>query len=383
MIHYWPEDQGCFCEVQDFFAEPWNVVQHRRTDHAAVANSIFATEVNDFDEGVDGDLEPLGHTVPTKVKKVGQNTDNLELSDHESLRLHRRQVDPSAPAPPLETDTALPTFIPPPKQDITPELINQSLSLQPQHTAIVGSVIPHLMDEVLTFLVQLAGPIATTISMNASTIFPCGSVGTDPQPDIMLVPKYVRQGTPQTVIANCRCIAVSMLIPQVLTYWVQKLDGTVYSLAGSIEVFDIDKIDTSLPIALSLLPSMDGAVKPRNLEPTDAVESERRQVFNSVVCNRHCPEGMKPVPGNLLKVPPECGCLAEAGKQSTSLTSRALNQPDAYSATMSEEVCKAMKCINNGDKPAMHNPFDMTCWCPDPVPIEDNASAWAESGSKE
>jgi hypothetical protein len=359
VVHYWIGGDECTCEADGYLAQAWN------------------TELYDAMKG----RHAIDHE-PTRTKNAENDNEAAKLQDGHlrDLRNHKRQVNPNAPTPPLETNTDLPVFIPPPKQDITPELINQSLTVQPQNSAVVSSVIPHLADEVLTFLVQLDGVVASTLSMNASTIFPCGSIGADPQPNIMLVPKYVKDGTQQTIIANCRCIAVSMFVPKVLTYWIQKIDGTIYSLVGPSLISHIDKIDTGSPIALSLLPTLDNAITPRDIASTKIVAPTRRQVFKSVVCDRKCPEGMEPIPGNLTKVPPECGCLAKPG-QSLKVKPRALKQPDAYTATMTEEVCKAMQCMNNGDKPAMHNPFSMTCWCPDPVIIEDNPSAWT-GGSK-
>ena len=306
-------------------------------------------------------------------KMVDTQTADPSVEDHDT-RMYRRQD--SATSTQSAIDPAVATFVPPPKKDITPELINQSLSVQPQNTAIVASVIAHLIEGIITFFVQLDGIVANLIAMNASTTFPCGAIGVDPQPDIMLVPKYVENGTSQTTIADCRCIAINQYKPEIINYWIQTAEGTVYSLVSSNKVSAIDKIDTGAKIALSMITTASSATKRGQLEAPNVVELGRRQVLKAEVCDRRCPEGMALIPGDLLKNPPECGCLAQEGREISNIITRGLTAPGPYTATMGEETCKSMKCTNNNDKPAMWNKFSMTCWCADPTYVEDNDSAW-------
>jgi hypothetical protein len=294
------------------------------------------------------------------------------------LRIFERQENATASSSEesIVVDTAFPTFIPPPKKDITPELIEQSLPTQHQNTATVASVIARLVDGVIMYLVQLDGIVANLIPMNASTTFPCGAIGSNSQPDMIVVPKYVRQGAPQVTVADCRCIAINMYDPNVITYWVQDHLGRVFSLVGSNKVLDIDKLDTGQPIALSMLPTPPKFAKRAEILGSDLIELPRRQVVRAVPCTRRCPEGMEPIAGNLLLNPPECGCLAKTDKVSK-LMARGLSEPGPYSAIMSKEACEAMKCINNHDRPPMFNPFSKTCWCTDPIYTEKNSAAWA------
>ncbi|EXJ89060.1 hypothetical protein A1O3_02124 [Capronia epimyces CBS 606.96] len=165
--------------------------------------------------------------------------------------LKRRQAPPM---PEPAVDSAVPTYIPPPKQGITPALLNESLTIQPQNTATVASIIPYFRDNVLQVHLQLNGPVADTLVLNASTALPCGNIGLDPEPNIALVPQVVQQcqGQPQ-VVADCLCIAVNMYTPDVITYWIQNVDGSVYSLTGSSKVIDMNKMNTTQSVALSLV----------------------------------------------------------------------------------------------------------------------------------
>ena len=284
----------------------------------------------------------------------------------------RKRQEPSPTAPFSSVDTNVPTYVPPPKTDITQELINQSLTVQPQDTATVSSVIPQLKDGVITFLIQLNGIVASTLAMNASTSFPCDTVGSGIDPNIVLVPKYVQEGTQQTTIADCMCIAANMYDRNVITYWIQNCDGEIFSLVGSNKVHDIDRINTSAPIALSLRPSV-GSAKRNVFLPTNFVVPKRRQIFN-VDCNNVCPfEGMKFFEGRN----DHCGCMFKKSLEASDLWARGIAEPDASEATMTAEACAAMTCINNGGRPAMFNPFSLTCWCADPAYVENNPSGWS------
>ena len=318
--------------------------------------------------------------LPMLDQKMVQTFETSPYVEDE-VKVYKRQNSSTASPTQTATDTVVPTFVPPPKEDLTPELLNQSLSTQHQNTAKVASVIAHLADEVITVLVQLDGIVANLIAMNASTTFPCGSIGSKPEPNIMLVPKHVQGGTQQTIIANCRCIAVNQLEPDLINWWVlNQLDGSLLSLAGKAEVTDIDKIDTGAPIALSMFAGSVSPSKREDVASANIIELPRRQVLKADICDRRCPAGMKPIPGDLLKNPPQCGCLAQEPREFPKLAMRGLSTPGPYTAVMDEAACIAMKCTNNNDKPAMWNPFDMQCWCAGPTFLEHNENAWSPDG---
>lgn len=285
--------------------------------------------------------------------------------------LRRREESPSASVPAY---TAVPIFVPPPAQDITPELLNQSLSLQPQNTATISSIIPYFMDNVLCVYIQLKGMVADTLIVNASASLPCGDIGVDPEPNMAFVPRVVQQGEgqPQVQVADCQCIAVNMYDPNVITYWIQKVsDGSIYSLTGSNKVIDIDKMNTTQSTALDLV-TLSATNDKRSVASIEYVRPVRRQIFG-IKCGQPCPfyhmHVIKTTDGY-------CGCMFHGADEKIDLSTRALVVPDINAATMTEAACKAMICYNNDNQPAVFNPFSMTCWCNTPPVIESNAEAW-------
>lgn len=299
---------------------------------------------------------------------------NILKADQESaLQLRRRDTSTTLPV-----DAAIPSFIPPPKQDITPELINQSLTVQPQNTATVSSIIPYFKDDVFRVFMQLNGLVAETLAVNASTLLPCGGIGlADPQPNLALVPKIVQQGQgePQVVVADCQCIAINMYSPTVITYWIQKLgDGNVFSVVGSNKVTDIDKMDTSQGAALSLVTL--GSHNKRSLpNAMEYLQPVRRQIF-SIQCDAPCPfYHMHQIKGG----DGYCGCMFNEAEEQ--LRSRGIAEPDVHNAKMTPEACIAMTCFNSGGepRPAVFNPFSLTCWCTEQPYIESSPDAWSGS----
>ncbi|OAL27302.1 hypothetical protein AYO22_03577 [Fonsecaea multimorphosa] len=294
---------------------------------------------------------------------------------HAISNLRRRQT-PTSPAPTV--DTAVPTFIPPPNQDITPELIQESLSIQPQNTAMVTSMVPNLLAGVIQISLQLDGPVATTLVVNCSTSLPCGTIGLiNPQPNLALVPLVVNQGQgqPQTLVADCQCIAINMYDPHIVTYWIQRIsDGSVYSVLGNNVVTDIDQMNTTQSTALALTAVSQGAGK-RSFDNIVYVQPQRRQIW-SVQCDQACPFYHM----NMIKgTDGYCGCIfKDAGK---TLDARALVEPNLYNAKMTAEACAAMTCFNDGGDatPALFHPFQLTCWCVTQPYVEFNPSAWSPS----
>lgn len=291
--------------------------------------------------------------------------------DEHSFDLRRRQTPPSSTAP---VYTAAPTFVPPPKQNITPALLNQSLTVQPQDTAIVSSIIPYFRKNVLKIYLQLNGLVADLLEVNASASFPCGTIGLATEPNLALVPEVVQQGQgqPQVVIADCQCIAVNMYNTNTINYWVQKQDGSIYSLVGSNVVLGIDKMNTSQSTALSIVTLPAGTTKRSASVMVNHVQPVRRQIF-SIDCDNPCPfYHMHLIKGG----DGYCGCLFNRADEELDLATRDIVAPDVNTAAMTEAACKAMTCFNNNNSPAVFNPFTLTCWCNTPTTIESNPSAW-------
>lgn len=229
--------------------------------------------------------------------------------------------------PPLSKDTNF-TYVPPPKTDITPELIAQSLAVQPQDTATVGSVMPHFQDGVIAFGVQLNGLVAATMTLNASTSLPCANIGSpgQSQPDLVLQPKDIENGTMQAYVPDCNIIAVNMYDPVLINYWVMNANGSIFSLIGNNKVMNIGRLNSTASTSLVLRAYPAGTAK-RDLEVATFLE------------------GM-------------------------SILKRSMSPPGPHTALMTPEACAAMKCTNNGGKAALFNPFTKTCWCQDPVYAE-------------
>ncbi len=365
VAYYWPTNDGCFCEIENFFALPWNYLlpDEDRIDMKG-AKSILEVDRNEFllQDAIEarvGAQAEVSHTwsrAPLSMlnRKMAATTETNQFTEDEAKVYKRQDISTTSPTQ-VATNTIIPTFVPPPKKDLTPELLNQSLSIQHQNKAKVASVIAHLADAV---------------------------IGSNPLPNIMLVPKYVQGGTQQIIIANCRCIAVNQLKPDLVNWWIlNQDDGSLYSLAGLPEVTDIDKIVPGAPVVLTMIASSVSPSKREGVAAASIVELPRRQVLKANVCDRRCPGGMEPIPGDLLKNPPECGCLAQEASELKGLATRGLSAPGPYTVTMDEAACKAMKCTNNNNKPPMWNPFDLQCWCAGPTYVEDSDSAWTPGGS--
>ncbi|KEF58568.1 uncharacterized protein A1O9_06494 [Exophiala aquamarina CBS 119918] len=286
-----------------------------------------------------------------------------------------QQRDPGQDESVVQISDPEPSYIPPPKPDITPDLIAEALAIQPQNTATVSSIIPYFKSGIFKVFIQLNGPVAVTIVVNASVSLPCDSIGlADPQPNVALVPKVVHegQGVNQTVIADCEVIAVNMYNPQVITYWIQKIaDGTLYSVVSSNKVRDIDKMDTSQSVALALV-TLSGGEKRSLPHTAGLIAPEKRQIF-AADCVVACPfYHMHMIQGT----DGYCGCMFNSAEQEVKLTTRGIKEPDVYTTIMTAEACAAMICFNEGNKPAAFNPFTRTCWCYTQPTIDSNPSAW-------
>ena len=219
------------------------------------------------------------------------------------------------------SDPAIATFVPPPKTDITPALIQQSMNQQPQSTATIISAIPYFKVGTIIFGIQLAGgPVVGIIAMNASTTIPCGTIGSSPGPSLVVVPHTVTNGTTQITLPDCLVIAVNMYTPEVITFWVQRPDSSVFSVSSDNKLHDLERINTTVPAFADILTTDTNYTK-RDWElPTIKVE--------------------EPV----------------------ELAARGLQEINAYTAIMSSKSCAAMTC-NSNKGPALYNPFLRTCYC--------------------
>lgn len=379
--YYWPASGECFCEVEDFFADDWNKASESdgvgKIDLDPETTILALSRERQMFKSAAGlrigheQLMFKANELKRGIKRTGPKLERV----YGNIGNAKRQVTSpvATPTSTLIADfPAMSTFIPPPKIPITGQLINESLQLQPQNLATVSSIMPFFADGVIAFTMQLPGIVLNQIPINASTAFPCGPIGVDPEPNIMIVPKYVKQGASQTVVGNCMCIAVNVYNPNTTTYWIQNEVGEIYSLLGTNEVTAINQIDTSAPIAVNLLTTSPASSKRGITESVDIVPLVRRQVI-SVACGKACPWfSMKRLKGPVH----DCACVFKQAGQEKDLISRGLTAPNAYSATMTEAACKGMICDTNDGKPAMFNPFSNTCWCVDAPVIEENENAW-------
>lgn len=103
----------------------------------------------------------IGHALGIKeLKKKGSNIEDVgSLTRRNSRRSHAFE--------PLSKDTNFTDV--PPSTDITPRLLNQPLTVQPQDTATVMPINLYFRRGHISFGVQLNGIVASTFELNAST----------------------------------------------------------------------------------------------------------------------------------------------------------------------------------------------------------------------
>ena len=229
------------------------------------------------------------------------------------------------------------TYVPPPKTDITPALLAQSLAEQPQDTATVASVKPYFADDIIVYGVQMNGFVASSLYLNASTDIPCDSIGTvSAISELELRPKDVYNRTAAAYVPDCSIIAVNMYNPNLLNYWVQTSEGTLHSLVGSNKVIDIDQLNTTASVSLVLRAKQAGVVKRDN-------EQKESQNLGVTIMQR--------------------------------AARRAILPPDIHIASMTAEACAAIKCNNNGGKSAIFNQFTSMCGCREPSYVQLDKSS--------
>jgi hypothetical protein len=182
------------------------------------------------------------------------------------------------------------------------------------------------LDGVISFLVALAGS-PTSFNLNASTTIAANSIGTDPEPNLVIVPKNMKTRVPKSAEETALIIAITFNSDDTIAYHVRLNNGTEVKLYGDKYVHDIDLIDPNAPPSLSILSSHTFSHLKRDVGQTYE-------------------EAMSPMR-------PEPVTMAKRGVEGLS----------AYTATFSKDTCRTIKCRNNGGKPAMFNPFLNSCEC--------------------
>lgn len=400
-MHFDISEGECFCAGKDrcIDASSFGVISHIHGNDLAKLKNAMARNSLRIQDRVDdlktalrawntvhldaSELFYLSKTVNTTISEIRVLTHKSQAASTVIAReLHsvqariagnKRQEPTSTVSSLLTVDTAVPTFVPPPKVDITPELLQQSLSSQMQNEATVVSVIPDFNNGNLTYLLQMEGLVATLIPINATVYLACGSIGSVEDVNIMVVPKYIKDGTPQTAVADCMVIAVNMYTPDIITYWIQDSAGATFSVLGSSKVHDIDKIYTGGPLALRLQASI-GQAK-RSLPAHDATLVDYHGSGLSQLTPTDCRDGCSEESKTFIQgLEDFCACLERDRELMKDV--RGLSKPDVGEATMTAQACAAMECVNNNNQPAVYNPFTRTCWCKDPVYVEEVSNGW-------
>jgi len=209
---------------------------------------------------------------------------------------------------------------------LTPALIQQATHQVVEQNASVYAVQPYFLHDVISFQVQLAGAPGG-FNLNASTIIAAGSIGTDPQPNLVLVPKNMRSRVPKAAEETAMIIAVTFNTDDSIAYYVQLFNGKVVKLYGDKFVHDIDLIEANAPPALALLTS-------------HTLSHLKRDVWDQY---------------EEATLPTQAAPMA--------ITKRDMESISSSTATFLEETCRSISCLGNGGQPAMFNPFLKSCYC--------------------
>ncbi|ERF73929.1 hypothetical protein EPUS_05352 [Endocarpon pusillum Z07020] len=206
-----------------------------------------------------------------------------------------------------------------------PWLIHQATDRIAEHNARVYSVQPYFLDDVISFHVQLAGA-PDGFNLNASTTIAASSIGTDPAPNLVLMPTNMKTRVSTAAEETALIVAVTFEPGDSITYHVQISNGTVFKLHGDKYVHDIDLIDPSAPPSLSILTSQSLSYVKRDAWFQDAGADP----------------SIRPAP------------LTTTKRGIAGLSS---------SITLSEETCRSITCSNDGSERPYFNPYLKTCYC--------------------
>ncbi|RMZ76228.1 hypothetical protein DV738_g5071, partial [Chaetothyriales sp. CBS 135597] len=364
-VYYWPWTGVCFCETHDFLTKPWNGAQEMRGNSYV---NEFGTRPTEQFGRVKQKMEAfkeLAAEIEGALASLKSELSTSQLGTISTKAWTKRQACEEEEPINRSTDGPRPSFLPPPNTNITPELINQSLSVQPDNTATISSVLIHIPQGVITLTFQMNGVIADSMSVNASTSMMCGAIGSEPEPEIEIAPKTAVQGqaSNETAVADCLCIAVNMYNPNVINLWVLDRQGRVFALASSNKIVNIDQLDLGLPEAISLVPIPAGSQKrdvPGPAPVGSFIPLQTRQVLK-VGCGKACPFSyMRHMVSADSRT---CGCVF----QHAGVGAMGRRGVVEYWASMSKEECEVMMCLgSSGKAAAVFNPFTRACWCLEP-----------------
>ena len=255
-------------------------------------------------------------------------------------RLHARAVDTtdsnSAATKLFPEKKENATFIPPPKTDITPALIQQSLSEQPQSLGQISSVQPFFKDGVIRFTMNLIGSVGSNgFLLNASTKIPASTIGNNNEPSLVIVPQSVINGTEMVTTNFATIMAVNMYSKDYLTFWVMLNNGTLVALLSDTKVHDIDRIDPTTSAVSIMAAPFTGRKRETRLTSAMALQEDADEITSRATPQAQGVNGV---------------------------TKRGIEGVDTYNAKMTQGACEAMKCTINDEGP-LWNMFTRTCYC--------------------
>ena len=197
-------------------------------------------------------------------------------------------------------------------------LVQQSLQNAPQTNATVSSAMPWFANGIIAFAVHLSGQ-ASTFILNASTTIAAGDIATNPNTQLVLMPKTVKNTTSTSVTDTANIIAVNAIGQNHIFYYVQLSNGSTIELASDKLVHGIDQMDPTASTELVILPE---------------------SLANGPALSKRSSE--------------------EASAKS--LNARGLQGISANTVTVTAEACSKMTCLSTGDPP-MFNSFTNACYC--------------------
>ena len=305
-----PETGACICPGSDSFRVNW-----RSSRPLLLIAALTLSQLSKIYEYLDRFLPSPSHLTRQHLKaRQANTTDNNNATS----------VAPESPA--------TTTFLPPLKTDITPQLIQQSLSQQPQSLGQISAVQPFFLDGVIQFTMSLAGSTGSTgMLMNASTKIPASTIGNNNEPSLIIVPESVKNGSEIVTTETATIIAMNMYNTEYLNFWVLLNNGTTIPLLSDCKVHDIDRIDPSTARV---------AIMPSPLEKRDSRSGSAS--LSQAMARGISKRAADSVPlGN---------------------TKRGIEGVNSYNTKMTQKSCNNMNCTINNESP-MWNMFTATCYC--------------------
>ena len=178
---------------------------------------------------------------------------------------------------------------------------------------------PWFADGIIAFTVHLSGQ-ANTFFMNASTTIAAGGIATNPNTQLILMPKAVKNTTSTSVADTANIIAVNAIGQNHIFYYVQLNNGSLIELASDKLVHGIDQMDPTATTELVILPQ------------------------------------------SLASGPALGKCSSSEDVSAKSLNARGRQGISANTVTVTAEACSKMTCLSTGEPP-MFNSFTNACYC--------------------